>query len=178
MIDKVTSKTILAQATPPLTKNQQNLNEQQRQDQQNQGEGEEGEQGQQQQNGDGAQQQTTDTKTPSPTPQTEEVTYGYLKIRLHQNAQTKEGKPMKFIEIPLTTTLFPYLKKLEETYTAISKSGVCKDYKNVETCIIEEENKWLLPPEPTTATTTTATTPPSQAQVPVETNTQRRWMFF
>ena len=81
---------------------------------------------------------------------------------------------MKYLELPLTTTLFPYLKSLEETYTAISKSGVCKDYKNVETCIIEEENKWLLPPEPTTATTTT---PPPQAQAPVETKMQGRWVF-
>ena len=174
VISKVTSTNTLEPFNASaLTQTTQNA-------QQNQGEGE-GED-QQQRQGDGEenqeQQQAAATQSPTLTPETEEVTYGYLKIDLAPGTQTKNGKTMKYLGLPLNETIFPQLKGLREIYTQMSKN-ICND-KDVAQCIIEEENKWLLPPEP--VATTTATTPPTEATPPIETDpskipTYGKWMF-
>ena len=153
--------------SPALTQTTQNA-------QQNQGEGE-GED-QQQNQGDGEekqeQQQAAATQSPTLTPETEEVTYGYLKTDLAPGTQTKNGKTMKYLGLPLNETIFPQLKGLREIYTQMSKN-ICND-KDVAKCIIEEENKWLLPPEPIS---TTITTTPSIETDPSKIPTYGKWMF-
>ena len=142
VISQVTSKTTLEPFTAPaLTQTTQNA-------QQNQGEGEGEGEDQQQQQGDEeenqGEQQTTGTQNPTTPPQqTEEVTYGYLKVLLAPGTTTKEGKSLKFIALPLNETVFPQLKGLREKYTIMSKT-ICNG-KNTEKCITKEENKWLLP---------------------------------
>ena len=170
VISKVTSTNTLEPFNASaLTQTTQNA-------QQNQGEDEGEGEDQQQRQGDGEenqeQQQAAATQSPTLTPETEEVTYGYLKIDLAPGTQTKNGKTMKYLGLPLNETIFPQLKGLREIYTQMSKN-ICND-KDVAKCIIEEENKWLLPPEP--VATTTATTSPIETD-PSKIPTYGKWMF-